>query len=47
MENIGSFKLLNLFSTTRFNLNIMLMGIEVREEYLFDNSPSLFIDMSV
>ena len=39
-------KLLNLFATTQFNFDIMLMGIEVREDYLFDNSPSLFIALA-
>lgn len=46
MKNIGPFKLLNLFATTQFNFDIMLMGIEVREDYLFDNSPSLFIALA-
>ena len=39
-------KLLNLFATTQFNFDIMLMGIEVREDYLTDNSPSLFIALA-
>ena len=39
-------KLPNLFATTQFNFDIMLMGIEVREDYLFDNSPSLFIALA-
>ena len=43
MKNIGPFKLLNLFATTQFNFD---MGIEVREDYLSDNSPSLFIALA-
>ena len=46
MKNIGPFKVLNLFATTQFNFDIKLMGIEVREDYLFDNSPSLFIALA-